>query len=61
MHRPSNDAVAGSRGAAIAFAAAAAVAAFAQTPSLAADTCSAHSAATVPPVVELYTSEGCNS
>ena len=62
MHRPSNDAVAGSRGAAIAFAAAAAaVAAFAQTPSLAADTCSAHSAATVPPVVELYTSEGCDS
>jgi len=62
MHRPSNDAVAGSRGVAIAFAAAAAaVAAFAQTPSLAADTCSAHSAATVPPVVELYTSEGCDS
>jgi len=62
MHRPSNVAVAGSRGAAIAFAAAAAaVAAFAQTPSLAADTCSAHSAATVPPVVELYTSEGCDS
>ena len=61
MHRPSNDAIAGSRGAAIAFAAAAAVAAFAQTPSLAADTCSAHSAATVPPVVELYTSEGCDS
>ena len=30
-------------------------------PSLAADTCSARSAATVPPVVELYTSEGCNS
>jgi hypothetical protein len=62
MHRPSNDAVAGFRGVAIAFAAAAAaVAAFAQTPSLAADTCSAHSAATVPPVVELYTSEGCDS
>jgi hypothetical protein len=45
----------------MAFAAAAAVAAFAQTPSFAADTCSARSAATVPPVVELYTSEGCDS
>jgi len=60
MNRPSTDALAGSRGTTIALAVAA-VAAFAQTPSLAADTCSVRSAATVPPVVELYTSEGCNS
>ena len=60
MNRPSTAAVAGFRAPAIALAAAA-LAAFAQTPSLAADTCSAHSAATVPPVVELYTSEGCDS
>ena len=56
----SNDSVAGPRGTAIAIAVAA-VAAFVQAPSLAADTCSARSAATVAPVVELYTSEGCNS
>jgi len=60
MNRPSTDALAGSRGTTIALAVAA-VAAFAQTPSLAADTCSVRSAATVPPVVELYTSEGCDS
>ena len=60
MHRPSTDAVAGFRAPAIALAAVA-LAAFAQTPSLAGDTCSARSAATVPPVVELYTSEGCDS
>src|SRR4029079_8835382 len=33
----------------------------AATPALAAEACSARSAATMPPVVELYTSEGCNS
>jgi len=33
----------------------------AQTAGAAASSCSAHSAATVTPVVELYTSEGCNS
>ena len=33
----------------------------ASSPSLAAPSCSAHSATTVTPVVELYTSEGCNS
>ena len=60
MNRPSTDALAGSRGTTIALAVAA-VAAFAQTPSLAADTCSVRSAATVPPVVELYTAEGCDS
>ena len=46
MNRPCTDTVAGSRGTAIALALAA-VAAFAQTPSLAADTCTARSAATV--------------
>ena len=30
-------------------------------PALAAQTCSAHSAAVAPPIVELYTSEGCSS
>jgi hypothetical protein len=60
MNRSSTDAVAGCRGPAIALAVAAAVACV-QTPTLAADSCSARSAATVPPVVELYTSEGCNS
>jgi hypothetical protein len=50
------------RGTATAFATAviAAIAA-AAAPALAGETCSAHSAATMPPVVELYTSEGCNS
>jgi hypothetical protein len=33
----------------------------ASTPSLAAQSCSAHSAVTAAPVVELYTSEGCSS
>ena len=37
------------------------LAAFAQTPSRAADACMAKSARAVAPVVELYTSEGCNS
>jgi hypothetical protein len=60
MNRPSTDAVARSRGTALALAVAAG-AAFAPMPSLAADACSARSAAAVPPVVELYTSEGCNS
>ena len=35
--------------------------ALATTPALAAQTCSARSAATITPVVELYTSEGCSS
>ena len=30
-------------------------------PAVAAPVCSARSAATIPPIVELYTSEGCNS
>ena len=37
------------------------LAAFAQTPSRAADACMARSARGIAPVVELYTSEGCNS
>src|SRR5450432_737071 len=37
------------------------LAAFAQTPSRAADACMARSARGITPVVELYTSEGCNS
>jgi len=37
------------------------LAVFAETPSHAADTCSAKSTAAAAPVVELYTSEGCNS
>ena len=48
--------------AATAFATAAiATLAAAATPALAAEACSARSAATMTPVVELYTSEGCNS
>jgi len=50
------------RGTSTAFATAAIAAlAAAATPALAAEACSARSAATMPPVVELYTSEGCNS
>ena len=60
MNRPSTAAIAGPRGWASALAVAAA-AAFAQMPALAADACTARSSATVPPVVELYTSEGCDS
>ncbi|MEP7303008.1 MAG: DUF1223 domain-containing protein [Caldimonas sp.] len=37
------------------------LATLAQAPSRAADTCTARSAAAITPVVELYTSEGCNS
>lgn len=48
------------RSPALAFAIAS-LAAFAQTPSRAADTCVAKSARGIAPVVELYTSEGCNS
>ena len=50
------------RGTSTAFATAAIAAlAAAASPALAAEACSARSAATMPPVVELYTSEGCNS
>ena len=48
------------RSPALAFAVAG-LAAFAQSPSGAAEACSAKSAAAITPVVELYTSEGCNS
>ena len=60
MNRLSTDTFAGSRGAAISFALTA-VAAFAQAPAFAAEACAARSTATVAPVVELYTSEGCDS
>ena len=59
MDRSPADALAAARGTAVAFAAAAL--ASAASPTLAAQACSAHSAATMPPVVELYTSEGCDS
>ncbi len=49
-----------SRGTAVA-AALAAAAALVPALSPAAEACTARSAATVPPIVELYTSEGCNS
>ena len=61
MSRPPTDPIPGCRQGAATAIAVAAVAALAQAPSFAADTCSARSAAAVPPVVELYTSEGCNS
>ena len=51
---------AGRRAPALAFAIAG-LTAFAQTPSRAADACVAKSARAIAPVVELYTSEGCNS
>jgi hypothetical protein len=60
MGRPSTDTGTAARGSALAFAAAAAVASIAPA-ALAADACAARSGATMPPVVELYTSEGCNS
>jgi len=60
MNRSPLDAVAGRRGTAIALVVAGA-AAFTPTLLLAAETCSTRSAATMPPVVELYTSEGCDS
>jgi hypothetical protein len=55
-----NDRPASSRGTAVA-AALAAAAALAPAVSPAAEACTARSGATVPPIVELYTSEGCNS
>ena len=60
MHRSSTDTVAGRPGAALALVVAT-LTVGAQAQAFAADTCSARSAATAPPVVELYTSEGCNS
>lgn len=59
MNRSSPDTLAAARGTALALAIAAT--AFSASPTLAAPTCSARSAATTTPVVELYTSEGCNS
>ena len=60
MHSSSTDTVAGRQGTAIALVAAA-LAAGATLSAFAAETCSARSAATASTVVELYTSEGCNS
>jgi hypothetical protein len=60
MNRPPDPTVTAARGSAIAFAAAAALASAAPS-TLAAEACSARSAATMPPVIELYTSEGCDS
>jgi hypothetical protein len=60
MNRFRFDLFARRRNPALAFAVAG-LAAFAQSPSVATEVCSAKSAAAATPVVELYTSEGCNS
>ena len=60
MNASRRDPPAGASGMALAFVATA-VAAFAQGPARAGEACTARSAATAAPVVELYTSEGCDS